>query len=183
MLSALRPAVTIIGMQPTLYVLVGYPGSGKTTTAKVIQELTGAAHLWADHERQRLFHHPTHSQEESQELYHRMNAEAERLLGEGKNVVFDTSFNFRKDRDHMRHIAAKTGAKVVVIRLDTPKELAKSRALHTDHAHHNNYQAAMAPDTFEHIAGHLQEPTPNEEPITLDGTRITPEYVREKLGL
>jgi predicted kinase len=163
--------------------MVGYPGSGKTTASKIIAELTGAEHLWSDHERRRLFVHPTHSQFESAELYHRLNTYTERLLENGMSVVFDTSFNFRKDRDHMRQIAASHGAKVVVVYVDAPKELAKSRALHLDHAVHNNYDEAMSPEAFDRIAEHVMKPGEDEHPITLDGTMITREYVGEKLGL
>jgi len=170
-------------MQPTLYIMVGYPGSGKTTTSKIIAELTGAEHLWADHERHKLFIHPTHTEHESQELYRRLNAHASHLLSEGKSVVFDTSFNFPKDRDYMRAIAAKHGARVVVVRVDAPKELAKTRALHTEHAGHNHYINTMSPDDFERIAGHLHEPSPDEQPVVLDGTKITPEYVAAQLGI
>ena len=31
--------------KPTLFMMFGYPGAGKTTTAEIINELTGAEHL------------------------------------------------------------------------------------------------------------------------------------------
>lgn len=170
-------------MRSTLFILVGYPGSGKTTASRLIAELTGAEHIWTDHERHKLFAHPTHSEQESRELYNRLNTQTDQLLSQGKSVIFDTSFNYRRDRDYMRAIAAKYDADIKVIRVLAPRELAKSRALHPDHASSNHYAWTMAPDDFERIAGHLEEPADHEQAIVMDGTMMTKEYVGEALGL
>lgn len=166
---------------PTLFLLVGFPGAGKTTTSRVLSTLTGAEHIWSDIERRKLFMHPTHTPEESKQLYDYLNAKAEQLLAEGKDVVFDTSFNFRKDRDHMRRLAARHGADVVILWLNAPKDLAKDRALSHQHANDNQYEKAMSHEDFERIAGHLEEPGADEHVICLDGTKILQDYVRERL--
>ena len=168
--------------RPTLYIMLGYPGSGKTTTAKLIADLTGAIHVWADVERVRQFGRPTHHEEESLELYQRLNAEVESLLAQGFSVVFDTSFNHRSDRDLMREIARRQQADVRIIQLDTPLELAASRALSSDHADDNQHLDTMTPELFARVAGNLEPPMPDEEPLILDGTQITREYVAEKLS-
>lgn len=167
----------------TLYLMVGYPGAGKTTTARIISELTGAEHIWADIERRKIFGRPTHEHHESQELYRRLNAHTESLLAAGKSVIFDTSFNYLKDRDYMRSLATKHNADLIIIWVETPKELAKARALTLDHARDNQYPEAMSPERFAQIAGHLEMPGLHEEPVVLDGTHITRSYVKEKLGL
>ena len=169
--------------EPTLYLLVGYPGSGKTTTSRVIHELTGAAHIWADRERQRLFGNPTHSQQESDELYARLNERTGQLLAAGTSVVFDTNFSFRKDRDYLRQIASRAGARTVLLWLHVAPELARDRATHHTHASDNGYDNTMSGTTFERIVSHLEPPTDDELPITLDGTQITPQYVAAQLGL
>lgn len=167
----------------TLYLMVGYPGAGKTTTARIIQDLTGAVHIWADHERNKLFARPTHEERESQELYRRLNAETERLLAEGHSVIFDTSFNYVKDRDYMRAIAKKHGAELVVIWVETPKELAKARALSMDHARDNKYPEVMSPERFAKITSHLEQPALHETPVVLEGREINRDYVATNLGL
>jgi len=93
--------------KPKLYLLIGYPGAGKTTISKLIASTTGATHLWADVERHKLFGKPTHSQAESLKLYDYLNQEAEKLLAAGHSVVFDTNFNFHDDRQKLREIAGR----------------------------------------------------------------------------
>ena len=86
-------------MKPTLYLMLGYPGAGKTTTSKVIHALSGAVHLWADQIRRERFGAPTYSHEENLELYDYLNELTSELLRTGQSVIFDTNFNFYKDRE------------------------------------------------------------------------------------
>lgn len=73
---------------PVLYLMLGYPGAGKTTTAKTIHELTGAVHLWADKIRNERYPHPTHSHKENIELYDYLNELTAELLATGQSVIF-----------------------------------------------------------------------------------------------
>jgi predicted kinase len=164
---------------PTLFLMVGYPGSGKTTASRHIAELTGAVHLWADHERNKRFSPVTHNHAENLELYAQLNKETRELLHEGKSVVFDTNFNFYKDRKKLRVLAAKEGARTIVIWIVTPKELARERA--TEHETDTRVWGGMPLAHFERIAGNLQEPDAAEKAIRLDGTHITREHIEQML--
>jgi predicted kinase len=170
--------------QPTLFLLVGYPGSGKTTTSKIIHKFTGAEHLWADRERNAMFPSPTHNHEENIQLYAALNQKTKKLLEAGTSVIFDTNFNFYKDRKRLRAMAAKAGARSVVVWLVTSKELARERAtahaLDGEHGH-NRVWGNMTVDQFERIAGNLQAPNESERPIKLDGTNLTEAMVVDAL--
>jgi predicted kinase len=167
----------------TLYLLIGYPGAGKTTTSQIIHDLSGAVHIWADYERRVMFREPTHSKGESQKLYNHLNRQTELLLADGQSVIFDTNFNFRKDRDHLREIAAKYGVPVQVVWIKIDKAAARKRALHIDHAIDNHYPDSMKAADFNRIVSKLEPPDADEDPIDLDGSRITPDYVADSLGL
>lgn len=160
--------------------MVGFPGSGKTTISKVIHEQTGAVHLWADYERRQMFANPTHSKAESRKLYEHLDKVTDQLLSEGKSVIFDTNFNFYKDRESLRRLAAKHGAQTVVVWITTPKKLARERSVH-ERKLRNGYEFVMPPDVFERMSDHLQPPREDEHPIKLDGTNLTSEDITAAL--
>lgn len=168
-------------MKSTLYLMLGYPGAGKSTTAELIAELTGATHVWADHERQQMFEQPTHRHDENLKLYAHLNEVVDQLLGEGKSVIFDTNFNFYKDRVHLRDIASKHSARTVIVWVQTDKTLARERAMHINHAVRNTYEKPMPKTDFERLSSHLEEPRADEAVIELDGRNVTKETVKQLL--
>lgn len=157
--------------KPKLYIFIGYPGAGKTTAAQIIAESTGAVHLWADHERHQLFDQPTHSEQESLQLYDQLNRQAEELLATGQSVVFDTNFNFYADRQKLRNIAARHGAETIVIWMVTPESIAKERAVYTTTGR-NGYDAGMSEEKFKAIVSKLEAPAKDEKVIKIDGTKL-----------
>ena len=167
--------------KPILYLMLGYPGSGKTTTSRMIHELTGAVHLWADHIRRERFRDPTYTHQENLELYKHMNELTAELLAANNSVVFDTNFNFYKDRQHLREIAKEHGAETKLIWVKTPKTLAKERATKDAHKQHTRVLGDMSVEDFERMSMNLEEPHPNEPHITIDGTEITDAYIRRSV--
>lgn len=165
-----------------LYLFVGYPGAGKTTVAKIIEQASGAVHLWADHERQQRFADPSHHVDETSELYRQLNDQTNQLLAAGQSVIFDTNFNYRRDRDHLRQIADKYGAKTLIIWLTTPKALARQRATHDAHRERNGYRDRMSQTTFNQLSNHLQEPEKDENFIKIDGTKIDESELRAQFS-
>ena len=165
-----------------LYLMLGYPGAGKTTTAKVISELTGAEHISSDETRLKMFPHPSFSESEHSQLYHLLDKRTEEALRAGKDVIYDANLNRYRHRKEKYDICARTGVQPVLIWVQTPKELAKARAT-------GPHRANLVPDNespqemFERISRVIEPPHPNEPYVTLDGTKITPDYVRQQLDL
>lgn len=168
--------------KPRLYFFIGYPGAGKTTISKFIVKATGAAHLWADVERHKQFERPAHSEEESLQLYDRLNRQAEELLAAGHSVVYDTNFNFYADRQKMRDIAARQGAEAVLIWVNAPKPIAKKRAVNGRDSR-NGYLVSMTDEQFETIAAKLEPPTEDEKFIKISGLKLDKREVLKLLNL
>lgn len=161
---------------PTLYLMLGYPGAGKTTTAKVLADLTGAIHLSSDQIRLELFNKPTFSQQEHDELYQYLDKRTEELLAEGKSVIYDANLNRYQHRKEKYSICKRTGASPVLIWVQTPKNLAKERATHETRTHLIPKQET-AGQMFERIANIIEEPSDNEPYEIIDGTSLTREDV------
>lgn len=162
--------------------MLGYPGAGKTTTAEVIHELTGAVHLSSDKLRLEMFSRPTFDQTEHDKLYKALDAKTEKLLEEGKSVIYDANLNRYQHRVDKYGICQRTGARPVLIWVQTPKELAKQRATKTNRLHLVPKNETLE-QMFDRIAGIIEEPGANEPHTVIDGTQISPEYVAKHLDI
>ncbi len=162
--------------------MLGYPGAGKTTTAKIIHKLTGAEHLWADHERRQKFGQPTYSHQENVDLYNQLNRMAENLLAQGKSVIFDTNFNFHRDRDLLRKIAKEQNAKAIVVWVTTPKEISRERAIDNAHTQHTRVLGNIPEETFERMSRNLEPPHKDEPHVEIEGTKVTEDQIKELLA-
>jgi predicted kinase len=167
--------------KPTLYLLLGLPGSGKTTAAKEIAKTTGAVHLSSDNFRLSLFESPTFTQDEHDALYKMLDYMCELLLKNGSSVVYDANLNRHKHREEKYALARKLHVPVRLFWLQVHKDTAKKRRIETQHPdlvpkHENPH------DMFERIANVFEAPADGETYTTLDGTKITEGYIQKHLA-
>lgn len=163
--------------------MLGYPGAGKTTVAKVINELTGAVHIWADKTRRDQFGKPSYTEQENKLLYAQLNKQTNKLLNSGQDVIFDTSFNYFVDRETLRKLAKDAGAKCSLIWVKVDEEIAKHRATKLAHLQPTRTVGDMKHDDFNRLKLNLEPPRESEKFIELDGTKITQQYIAEKLEI
>jgi predicted kinase len=139
--------------------------------------------LWADHIRRELFNDPTYSHTENIKLYDHLNKLTAELLAAENSVVFDTNFNFYKDRRRLREIASEHDAEVEVIWVTTPKDIARNRATKDAHKQDNRVLGDIPVDDFERMSNNLEPPHGDEQVIEIEGIGVTSEVIKEKLGL
>src|SRR5690554_6388520 len=113
---------------PILYMMFGYPGAGKTTTAEIIANLTGAVHLSSDKVRLELFPEPTFSQSEHDQLYAELDRRTEALLREGRDVIYDANLNRREHRQEKYVIFRRAYATPQLIWVLSEREVARQRS-------------------------------------------------------
>src|SRR5689334_4983914 len=100
--------------QPTLFMMFGYPGAGKTTVANIINEVTGAVHLSSDEVRLELFPEPIYTQAEHDTVYATLDERAEAALREGKSVIYDANLNRFVHRMEKYTLCERAGARAVL---------------------------------------------------------------------
>lgn len=168
-------------MSARLYLMLGYPGAGKTTTAELLSEVTGAVSLSSDTFRFKMFEQPTFSQAEHNTLYRTLDYMTELLLSQGVSVVYDANLNRYQHRKDKYDICKRVGATPVLLWLQTPRELSKERAVHEDRSHFAPQDESLE-NMFERIVDVFEGPREGEVPISLDGTHVTKDSLRELLA-
>jgi hypothetical protein len=115
---------------PSLVVLVGLPGSGKSYFASKMTENISAVVLESDFLRKNLVLRPVYTQFESFRLFRAIHELITDLLANKYNVVLDATSLTYDSRRPLYDIAKEEGAKVIVVYLNTPREVAEERLSH-----------------------------------------------------
>lgn len=164
----------------TLYLLLGLPGAGKTTTAKVVSDITGAVHLSSDSFRLSLFKNPKFTPEEHDALYKVLDYMCELMLKNGHSVVYDANLNRHQHRLEKYRLAKRLNVPVKLLWVDVHRDTAKTRRI-SEQNHALVAQHETPHDMFERIADIFEPPKSDEKFIKLDGTKITKDYVLAKI--
>ncbi len=154
--------------QPTLHLMVGLPGSGKTTFAKRIAQETGAIRLTPDAWHLRLFgddtDHPQHDSRHTA-VESIMWDLAVDLLKAGNSVILDYGFWAVEERVYFYSQAKQLGTRFQVHVMDVPlDELLCRISLRNGNTaepaftilpvHMSKWAAAFQPVTPQELAGY-----------------------------
>lgn len=149
--------------QPTLYLTIGLPGTGKTTAARRIEEEQGALRLTKDEWIKALYGRDNPASA-SDVIEGRLIQIGMRALALGVNVVIDYGLWSRDERAALRHAAAEIGAVVVLRYFDlTVAEQRKRLDKRQAEARHETWP--MSEQELTEWAVKIDIPTPGE----LDG--------------
>jgi predicted kinase len=112
---------------PSFIVLGGLPGSGKSYFAARLTEKIPAVVLESDFLRKELVRRPVYSQFESFRLFKAIHQLVKEFLSAKYNVVLDATNLSEDSRRPLHAIAAEAGAKLIIVHLNTPREVAEGR--------------------------------------------------------
>jgi predicted kinase len=143
-----------VNRKPTLYLLCGLPGAGKTTLAKRLEQEAPALRLTVDEWMTPLYGpsicepNTLDRWNDAHDRVEKMQWQiAERALSLGVNVVLDFGVWAREEREVFRTRAAALGARSELIFLDQPLDVLKERVK----ARNQTPEQAAYPITEDHL--------------------------------
>ena len=112
---------------PSLVVLCGLPGTGKSHFAAALARRVPAMVLGSDRLRKILIPQPRYTRGEHARVFAAAHCLLEQLLTEGYRVIFDATNLTERARQPLYAIADRTGAPLLLVGFDAPEPLIRQR--------------------------------------------------------
>ena len=112
---------------PTLVAVSGLPGTGKSYFSRRLAEKLPFVILESDALRRVLFAAPVYNRQESFRLFKAVHQLIERLLKEGVSIILDATNLTEGNREYLYSIAERLGAKLILVRVEAPREVVRQR--------------------------------------------------------
>lgn len=156
--------------KPTLILLYGFPGAGKTFFARQFCEDIHAAHIQGERIRSELFEEPRYDKQEKEIITHLMDYMTQEFLGAGVSVLYDINASRLSQRRILRDMARQTKAKHAMIWFQIDADSAFNRVNKRDRRRTDDrYAPSIDKSTFENILGKMQNPDRTEDFMVISG--------------
>jgi len=120
----------MIAAVPTVYILIGVQGSGKSTWARANAERLKAVILASDEVRNELEAEGMDATGKGDLVFGIVEQRLGQWLAQGQNVIVDATHARRRWREKEIAVARAHGAKVIAVWLDTPLAVCLERNQH-----------------------------------------------------
>lgn len=146
------------GEEPSLVVVCGLPGTGKTTVAAAVAERLDAERLRTDVVRKELFPEPEYTDAEAEAVYEELLARAGEHLAADRTVVLDGTFHERAYRDAAAAVADERAVPLTVVRVTCDRDVVRERIRartddesDADFGVHELFREQFEPPEREHV--------------------------------
>ena len=113
--------------RPVLVLVAGLPGTGKSQFSRELRLRTDAVILASDVIRRLLFARPSYTWWESKRLFAALHAAVEKLLDSGISCIVDATNLADAYRQPLYDIAERHAAKLIIVEVTAPAEVALAR--------------------------------------------------------
>jgi predicted kinase len=159
----------IVLSKPTLICLYGYPGSGKSYTARNLAGEVQLAQINSDRIRSELFQNPRYDAQENSIVTHLMDYICEEFLSSGVSVIYDTNALRSGQRRKLRELARKHHAEYLLIWLQIDLDSAYARTQERDRrTSDDKYAEPQTKSTFDRQLNGMQNPE-GEDYLVISG--------------
>lgn len=149
----------------TLHMMVGLPGSGKTTEAKKLEQEHKALRLTPDEWQYFLFGHDIHEPEHDErhtKIEELMWEVAVKVLKSGCDVILDFGFWTKSERDEFRRKARALGSDSKIHYMNTPNDVIWERLEARNRLAGKNSVFYVGRKEFDEWSGLFEIPTKEE---------------------
>ncbi len=163
-----------------LYLMCGFPFSGKTTLAQTLAVKTKSQYLSLDDiMRQRGLDLSQAQPVEEWEKAHQVCLQRmDMLMREHISIVFDDTNNLRKLRDRFRHLAIQHQYQVLIIFMNIPlAELERRRKQGLLSKERNS----LPDEVFYMVIEHFEKPEKDEQILIFDGTMNMNDWIEREI--
>ena len=113
--------------EPTLIIISGLPGTGKSYLSKRLAERVPFLVLESDVLRKTLFSPPSYSFRESTELFRTIHLLLRELLSKGIPLILDAVNLSERFREQLYSIADRLNVRLILVRVEAPPEVVYQR--------------------------------------------------------
>jgi predicted kinase len=160
--------------KPTLLLMLGPPGAGKSFFARQISEALPFGHVSGDRIRYELFEEPRYDADENNIVMRIMDYMTEELLASGVSVIYDDiSLLDYHERLQRRDMATKAKVTPLTVWVQTDLATAYTRASTRDRRRSDEkYSRSIDRTTFDTLANALQPPQFREDYVVISGKYV-----------
>ncbi|HUC95545.1 MAG TPA: AAA family ATPase [Candidatus Saccharimonadia bacterium] len=156
--------------KPTVILMYGYPGSGKSYFGRQFAEETSTAYICADQLRHEFFDEPTYSKDETEVVDHLTLYMLGTYLKSGLSVVYDCDNDRLPSRKLVYSVAKSNKAQPIVVWIQIDIESCFSRVVNRDlRKIDDKYAEKLDRTSFESKISKMQNVISSEDYIVLSG--------------